>query len=551
MATNNNTNNFVTTINSQEYFFKVTLYNGNKNTAPTELNYFFVDELVIEETIFNWYTTGYITLRNEYEILERGAKSPNNTGNIPPLLTLRNDARNKINIRIYPLLGEENSIESVAPELWELNFDFVIYNIEDLSGDDLSKKRKKLYLWDERYQHFLERNIQWSTYYVAAINSKSDNPLQDSSCKVGEAIKHLIQTACGENLINDANNHPLMVGWDPANTGVGIDNPELSVASFSEKLWDNGTELNKITYTSPATYNVNDDIDYLMHYYVSDSSDPNHKTAGMPGLLRLNRYTKKWELAGIDKYYITSTDNDFPGADSIERLEVQTVDDYGSGSIANTIEKTPTPLGSVSITSARDIAAGIDSNILSYRFVNMSSADDLRIINRPVINYNNDRCLWNIYFEDSTPEAVKDVFKTEFLPKLYKGKDSGVLIGLNKDKINGLNTMMQHEVVQSSAVNVFARNDMIYYNLFLNQALEFTSKGLTIRTPGKFIIIDRKDRQSEKNNDFEDKFVGQWLLSQVTHTFSKDTYLTNTISVKINTFRELAAFKPENDKFNE
>ena len=88
-------------------------------------------------------------------------------------------------------------------------------------------------------------------------------------------------------------------------------------------------------------------------------------------------------------------------------------------------------------------------------------------------------------------------------------------------------------------------------NLFLNQALEFTSKGLTIRTPGKFIILDRKSRLSEKNNDFEDKFVGQWLLSQVTHVFSKDTYLTNTISVKINTYRELAAFKPENDKFNE
>jgi hypothetical protein len=193
----------------------------------------------------------------------------------------------------------------------------------------------------------------------------------------------------------------------------------------------------------------------------------------------------------------------------------------------------------------------MDSKILSYRFVNMSSADDIRIINRPVINYNNNKCLWNVYFEDNTPETVKNVFKTEFLPKLYKGKDSGVLIGLNKDKLNGLTTMLQHEVVQSDAVNVYARNDMVYYNLFLNQALEFTSKGLTIRTPGKFIILDRKSRLSEKNNDFEDKFVGQWLLSQVTHIFSKDTYLTNTISVKINTYRELAAFKPENDKFNE
>jgi hypothetical protein len=193
----------------------------------------------------------------------------------------------------------------------------------------------------------------------------------------------------------------------------------------------------------------------------------------------------------------------------------------------------------------------MESQILSYRFIGMSVMDDQRIINRPVVNYNNAKSVWNIFYEDNTAESVKEVYKKEFLPKLYKGKDSGVLIGINKDKINGINTIPQHEVVQSNAVNVYARNDMIYYNLLLNQAIEFTSKGLTIRTPGKFIIIDRKNRTSEKNNDFEDKFVGQWLLSQVTHTFSQDTYLTNTVSVKVNTFRELEAFKPENDTYRE
>jgi hypothetical protein len=87
--------------------------------------------------------------------------------------------------------------------------------------------------------------------------------------------------------------------------------------------------------------------------------------------------------------------------------------------------------------------------------------------------------------------------------------------------------------------------------LLLNQALEFDSIGLTIRTPGKFIAIDRDNNTSAEKNDFEDKFIGQWLLAKVTHNFNGNKYLTNTVSVKIHSFNELNAFKPENDSFNE
>ena len=503
----------------------------------------FVHELSIEETIFNWNTNGHIILRNEYELFERG------TNNQPPLYTFRNDGRNKINIRIFPILTTATAdlVESLYPDLWEINYDFVVYAIDDIPGDSLYMKKKKLYFWDERYQHFLERNIQWSTYYVAAEEQKTTGPLADSTCLVGDAIKHLIQTACGETALNTTNSVPLKVGWSSDNK-EGIASPDVHVSVFDEENWDRGQKNNKIFYTSPAAYNVMDDLTYLLHYYVSGSSNLADQTTGMPGLLLLDRYTKKWSLIGIDKFYTKCTAGSTAGQDVVEWMYVQ-MPTEDVNSLANVIRKTP--IQSTVNRYTQSVNAGPVSTILSYKFINMASIDDTSINNRPVINYNNEQCVWNMFYKNNTVEGVKDAIKSEIMPKLYSGGAPGVLLNNNKDKINGLNTTPIHTVVQGDFVNTLSRNEMVYNTILLNQAIDFTAVGLTIRTPGKFFVIDRKDSVSIKNNAFEDRFIGQWLIARTTHHFAGDKYLTNTIGVKINSFSELSTFKPENDKFNE
>lgn len=551
----NNDPRFLAVFNQQQYFFKITIYNGDKNTSPLELDYYFVDQLTIEETLYNWYVTGFLILKNEYEFFERGAVDKATVDKFLSIYTFRNDGRNKVNIRIYPIFNPDQEItESISPELWEINYDFVIYNVEDLPAKNLAQKRKKLFLWDERYQHFLERNIQWSTYYVAEKQQLSINPeldltqiLPDTTCKVGEAIKHLIQTACGETDISPISNKTLKVGWDPTDPISGIKSPNLKVASFDE--WDNGAELNKINYTSPAGYTVIDDLDYLMQYYISNSNIQDVKNLGMPGLLRLSRYTKKWSLTGIDQLFQQSTDGDNAGSNLIEQLFVQMPSEE---SVRNSVRKTPES-PAVNITGRANfvnISVGVSSNIYAYRFTTMSSLDDLKITNRPIVNYNNNTCLWNLYYKDNSIESVKSAINQELLPKLY-GRKLGALIGVNKSKINGLNTFPTNVIMQGDFVKVLNRNEMILSNILLNQALEFDSLGLTIRTPGKFISIDRLDSNSPNRNDFEDRFIGQWMLARVVHTFVGNKYLTNTLGVKMHSFNELAAFNPDNDSYNE
>jgi hypothetical protein len=61
--------------------------------------------------------------------------------------------------------------------------------------------------------------------------------------------------------------------------------------------------------------------------------------------------------------------------------------------------------------------------------------------------------------------------------------------------------------------------------------------GLTIRTPGQFIFID--SASSGPNNPFDDRFLGQWLILKVVHLFTKDSYITEVLATKVDTFSKI------------
>ena len=68
MSSKNN-DPFHVSFNQQRYFFKVTFYNGVDDPVEFELKH--IDELVIEENIFQWYSTGSLILNTNHEIIER------------------------------------------------------------------------------------------------------------------------------------------------------------------------------------------------------------------------------------------------------------------------------------------------------------------------------------------------------------------------------------------------------------------------------------------------------------------------------------------------
>ena len=61
--------------------------------------------------------------------------------------------------------------------------------------------------------------------------------------------------------------------------------------------------------------------------------------------------------------------------------------------------------------------------------------------------------------------------------------------------------------------------------------------GITLRAPGKFIFIDRVG--AGEKNAFDDRFLGQWLITNVNHLFTQETYITEIIANKMDAFSSI------------
>ena len=83
----------------------------------------------------------------------------------------------------------------------------------------------------------------------------------------------------------------------------------------------------------------------------------------------------------------------------------------------------------------------------------------------------------------------------------------------------------------------FPKVQMMKDALYLNESVCFITNGLTIRSPGRFIFIDYSN--SNDINPFDDRFLGQWLMTKVVHLFTQDNYITEVVANKIDTFSRL------------
>jgi len=516
-----NDSSSLTLIRDQYYNIRITMYNMI-NKVPFNIPFKGVDGLVIEETLANWWTKGWIILKNDFEILERGSKETSEAKAIDPLYIFRHDGRNKLNIKITPVLNEDNEIPK---DKWEMDYDFIIYDIEDMPSPNSVRKSKKLYFIDERYQLFNERNIAWSTSTHGPASKVSQTPWklpdEQRTMNANMAVASIIKSAAGKDLNNQTALSNYMVGYDDSGS---INKPNKSIDDIDNSNWNSDGSLAAeseaaVLYTSPANANVMDDLNYILNF--TKGSDHG------PVFLRFGRTTKdkKWQLLSLTDY--------FSKADQIERLVLE--DGF------DPMNKTYIPRASM--TKDKNIinfTSGRASLIKKYKFTPMAAIDDARIINRPMHHYDFSKGEYTITHTDNRAIDVMNKLKEIASKGLYnftggsKGKPQ-LLLNVNKTKTKGLSIVNQLSVQQHGPSN-FSQIQMIKDSIFLNQSLYFQAEGLTFRTPGKFIFIDRLD--SNELNIFDDKFLGQWFVTKVTHFFTQEQYLTDVIATKIDSYNK-------------
>jgi hypothetical protein len=510
------TKDFIHQINNQPYYIEIYLY--DQINEPWAVPFIAIDELCIEETLSNWATTGYIVLNNPFEILERGTLSFTTLDGKflnynPNPIIFRGDGRNKLSIRIYPL--DKNFSSAPYPkDKWEMCYDFVIFDVEDIPTGNNQKKLKKLNFWDERYQIFSERNIDYSTVY-----SSTNNSTEKLAANPNVALKDIIKTA-GSNppvmkLVKDTKK--IKIGFKEDGN---IKNPTEDITKIDENNWDLGQQKQDLViYTSPSKYNATHDIKYMLDLCVAKD--------GGPVFLDLGRSSddKAWKLQSISTLFKNSS------KDQIEHLIIE-------DSLVTGKPYQPRSFTGTSDDNTVNFSSAYASRITNYSYSPMVAADNARITNSPVYYYDFNTGNFNILFEKNSAVEIKnnlEKYGKEGLYSYKNGKGQIKLI-LNQTKQKGIqidNIFTPHSFFPKNYGAVKKIKDA----LMLNESINFQVLGLTIRVPGKFMFIDNPTASDGDNIPFHEKFYGQWLITKVKHIFTQDSYLTDVVGVKVDSYQ--------------
>lgn len=480
--------------------FKFQVYFWNNDGRLIRIPKSTIQELVINDNILNWYHTGTMTFSNPKSVFERASKKYIDEQEIDVLpYRFRNDGRDYIYIEIdIPVEDNMLSNTSLNDETFTLRLLCSVYDTDDIPGNTPDKQMKKVYFWDYRQQLMSERNMMWSTCY-AVKRQRYTNPAKslylvnddDRTVYTGDAIKDLI-TECLKS--------------------------ESTIPEFEDDF-SIGGEL--MFYTSPANAKAADDLEYLLDHHVHDSKNAE------PCLLRCDRFTQKWSLLPISEYFNRSynPDNSLPGSLLKERFFI------GDESTSSDVSKNELRTPDVSFAGNN---FWFDSNIInSYEFSEIDARDASEYINTTAVHmYDSGKKQFNIHVEQSDIEAVREYIEQNVLKNTLsseQGLQSTIVLNKNKTE----NKIMQHlyDITSTSVRDSrTGRNKTMMASMLIGNTINFNIKGMTSRQAGKFISVDRDGGFND--NEYDDKILGLYMTTNVTHTITNNGYTNNITAIK-------------------
>jgi hypothetical protein len=496
-------------LNNQLYEIEIYITNGSTvyTIAPTT-----IVSLSIEESLSTWVAQGSMVVNYSNELAE-----------FLDGFQFRNDGEDLLRIRLIPrdlnILGLPSL--KINKKLWELNYVFAIYNVDDVtpqtggnSPAQVLKKYKKFYFWDVRYQVMSTRNIEYSTAY----SNRTD---LNREVNTGNAIYEIIKTGL--------NNDSIL-----SKTGLDVN---------ASEEWDNGDENTRIFYTSPASTNCYEDLTYVYSRHVSstkfgllDSSNDYclltiEKDDGL-GYFALKPVSRYFENAGVDT----------PGKYQIEHFFL-----HADAKQTNSVGMYRSPINLNSNNNTRDLSFRDYSSITKYEFVDVAPAINAsEFVTTPVYSFDFKNRRFNVEFQQNSVEAAEKTFSENYINNLYQHKGSGssnfLMRNTNSSKLAKYNVRPVFSLYGNSddtSKTALRLPDglhrLLYTGLFQNTCINFTVPGITLREPGRFIAIDRPEGSEDKS--FDDKLCGQWFVINVTHTISNGAYYNNITAVKVHRFK--------------
>ena len=540
-------------INNNDYLFKLTLVSaaGDKSRAQ-DIKPAAIKEFYISDTLNNFYQQGYIIIDNSKDVIERdtptadpfstpqyynnagastngsdpnssnGATSDANAG-----FLFRGESRDILRVDITPRL-DSTAVDSLgsktSQEYFYMNYDFAIYNSEEIVGDTPDKKYKKLYFWDLYYQLMLEKNVPFSTATVANANVDSALPSNadniDRSLPTGVALREFLKAAFPDN-----ENYPVSFSVTIPGTA---DTTNLDQATIDEQNidWDIGGT--NIFFSTPANFKAIDCVNYILSRHVSNS-DTNYDQC----FLQLERGTREFKFKSLSQYfkqaYVPASDS--PGDYYLETVKL--------GGYTQQDGKSNVP---PYFTPTNGLHFDRIGTIKSFSFDNMAGIHAQRqLVPTFVHSYDYENKQFAIDIQRNGIEQAMKVYQQNYVNMMNSSSENPAFPNFAPGQLRYLNKNVQNtfSVVEQDADQrlAFGRNQFLYASIFTNNLISFRLPGSTHRQAGYFIGVDRDG--SIPNSLFDNKLLGIYLIVQVNHLFNGNEYYNDLYCIKTYNFKQL------------
>lgn len=547
-------------INNNNYLFKITLISaaGNQSRAQ-DIKPSAIQEFFISDTLNNFYQQGYIIINNTFDIIERDTPIAdpygdpyyyNNAGNTAPIdndadgatsninagFLFRGEGRDILRVDIMPRLDDTmtNGLGSEeGQKFFYMNFDFAVYDFEELVDSTTGIKSKKLYFWDLYYQLMLEKNVPFTTATFASTTSaysqnvagtitntifseNADNA--DRAIPTGIALREFLKATFPPN--------------EKYTADFSINIPNEDIANLSQDQidqknldWDIGGT--KIFFSTPANYKATDCLDYILSRHVSNVASNFDQC-----FLQLERYNRKWKFRSLSQYFREAYDpeTDGPGQSYIETIKIGGyTEEIGKSKIENYF----TPSNGLFIR----IGA-----IKTFSFDSMSALHaQKKLVPYLVHSYDYENKQFQIDIARNGIAQSMKTYQQNYVNYMnhangkppYSNFAPGQLRYRNKN-VNNVFSTTEQDADQRLGVG---RNEFLYASIFTNNLLSFRLQGSTHRQAGEFIGIDRDGAMLASK--FDNKLLGIYLIIEAKHLFIGNEYYNDLCCIKVYNFDQL------------
>lgn len=464
-------------LNDRDFIFDCTFINGTpqvtstgKNTIPVQpISYSSIEFLEIVDNIFNPFLQIRMGIRTPYNFTE---KMPGDNA-----FRFNPNSRNFCYISLVPKDIKDVGINEKLLDGSRITFTGIINDSKVISTDDTgSTTITILDIIDSKEASLKEQKVGFVYEKI------------DTSITVAENIKNLL------------------LKIHPNDSVIG---PEFNLGS------QGGIKINQ-SYIFPLQYTLLDAIQFLLPFNIATVNS-------LPSQLIL-RYD-----SATQTYYNSSLFDLFNKADQ-DDINLETFI-LGSQQPNNSGEAAPQlPNNNVTTTLKDNMINNISFSNVTF---NVSNKDLLPIFCASTTNPTNINSLSFISLKEQLEEFEKKVLRTGPMLKIY-GRGGGgdnivVNVDLDPSKVGRDNYKLITTPFDDTVNVPMAKAQMYNSFIFENMVLSFRTTGQPYRSPGHFINVART---GNTGGSFDERMLGQWIVTEVIHSFTGGAYNNSIQGVK-------------------